>query len=474
MLFFLKFIMIQFQKNNLFLYIFSILIFIPFFLNYNNFNGNKFLFFIFHLSSLGLLLTATKKNISAFEFFTYFFLLLSFWFKFSCILYFENIKVTEGDFDLSVANMNLPTSVIIVTFTSSILASYIKENFFFLRNSAITFQIKNSFLLFYKKLRISIFFILIGFLILMWSTNFYYKIYSRGLINEDTLPFIKYFFSWSFTYGLSVIVSLFVYIDYCIFKKKKFFLLLFFESFFTSITIFSRSFILIACAHIRGILFLINYRNFFFLKSHIINFLFLLSILVLLSFYITQKLRSNFFYVTIPDSKEVTLKKSLNQLLYLSVNRWVGIDALLAVSQSNKLNFKFFLTSFNEKKNIREDTFYKKNFFSQFMYSDFEKKNLNIVITPGFVAFLFYSGSLVFVFFSVFFLILICSLIERLFYKYSCGNILLSHIIGYALAIRLIHFGYVPTNTINYLFSLLITLILIAIFSKIIWKKLIN
>jgi hypothetical protein len=69
------------------------------------------------------------------------------------------------------------------------------------------------------------------------------------------------------------------------------------------------------------------------------------------------------------------------------------------------------------------------------------------------------------------FLVLICVFIEKTFFMFSFGNIILSHIIGYALALRLIHFGYVPSNTINFLISFLLTLCGIYIMSKIIWKK---
>ena len=72
-------------------------------------------------------MTAIKKNKSAFEFFTYFFFLLSFWFKFNCILYFENIKVSEGNFDLTISNYDNATIIIICTFMACICASCIKD-----------------------------------------------------------------------------------------------------------------------------------------------------------------------------------------------------------------------------------------------------------------------------------------------------------------------------------------------------------
>ena len=58
-----------------------------------------------------------------------------------------------------------------------------------------------------------------------------------------------------------------------------------------------------------------------------------------------------------------------------------------------------------------------------------------------------------------------------LFLKLSRGNAILSSIIGYALAMRLVHFGYLPLNTIPFLLSFIITLLFVALISKIIWKN---
>jgi hypothetical protein len=178
----------------------------------------------------------------------------------------------------------------------------------------------------------------------------------------------------------------------------------------------------------------------------------------------------------LPNSSQtqITLASTFYDISSLAVNRWVGIDSLLAVSQSTNLNFNFLLSAWNEKKNIKQKSFYTSNFLKRFEYTGFEKENLNIVITPGIVAFLYYSGSAVFVFFAVLILILICSSIEILFYRYSLGNIILANIIGYALAVRFVHFGYLPINTMNFLLSLVLTFLFIYFFSNSICKKINN
>jgi hypothetical protein len=160
-----------------------------------------------------------------------------------------------------------------------------------------------------------------------------------------------------------------------------------------------------------------------------------------------------------------------SHIIYLSVNRWVGIDALLAVSQSKNLNFDFFISAWKEDKVITKKSFYTENFLKGYNKGENEKENLNLIVTPGIVAFLYYSGSIFFVFFSIIILILTCSLIEVLFYRISVGNIILANIIGLSLAIRIIHFGYIPSNIFNFLISFFLTLIFVYFVRKLLFKK---
>jgi hypothetical protein len=230
----------------------------------------------------------------------------------------------------------------------------------------------------------------------------------------------------------------------------------------------SRSFLLSFFAYLRSFLLLFDVKKLKHYKMDIAKSLFVIFVFFFLSIYLTTKLRSSQFYEYDKSAAPVTLVSTFSDIFSLSINRWVGIDALLSVSQSKILSFNFFLSAFDEKKNIKIKSFYVKNFFNQFDFSKFEKKNLNIVITPGVVAFLYYSGSALFVFFSILVLVLLCSAIEMLFYYFSLGNIILANVIGYALTVRFIHFGYVPLNTINFFLSFFVTFFFIFFLTKII------
>lgn len=461
------------QKRSSKFYFLSFLIFLlSFLLNYNNYLGNKFLFLIFQILSFGLFLTLFKKNNFAFEFFTYLFLFLSFWFKFNCILYFENVKVSEGDFSLENSNYDNAIKVIIIVFASCIFASFLKN--IFLKNLKKNNNLKFNkyFLFFYRRYRIYILVLLTLILAVVWFLNFYYQIHVKGLINENIFFAFKYFYSWGYTYGFSAVISLLIYIDFLIFKKKKIFFFGFFEAFFSQISYFSRSFILFFIAYFRGFFLLLTNNNFKFYVSKFrsIKLIALIILFFFISIYLVERFRNKNFYNLEETNILFNIENTYNEIISLSINRWVGIDALLSVSQNKNLNFEFFLSSLKEKQNIRNKSFYIENFFTKFKYDSVEKKILNRVITPGIVAFLYYSGSLFFVSVSMIIIILVCIIIEKLFYDFSMKNIILANIIGFALSMRVVHFGYVPLNILNFLFSFILTLIFTYFVMKIVCK----
>ena len=454
-------------KNKIF-YISILLVLFTTYFNFINYIGSKALFITFNLSALGLFLTVIRKNVSAFEFFFAFFLLLSFWFKFSCILYFDEISVSEGNFNLNISNYDKSTIVIIFSFLGFIIGSFLRELFFYSLFKEKKFEMKNYFFIFYKNYRFYILFLFISFLLIIYLINFYYKIYNRGLVNENIPILIKHFFAWLFTYGLSIITSLLLYLDFYIFKNNKFLFLGILEAILSNIAIFSRGFLLSIFAYLRGFLYLISFKkkNFSILS---ISKLFLLLVFFLsLSFYIVTQLR-NINFVKNEFYKPKTIETTIVEFWSISVNRWVGIDALLSVSQSKHLSFKFLKSSLSEKKKFRQGSFYIDNFYQNFKNTDIEE--INVVITPGIIPYLFYSGSVIFVFFSIIAIIIFCSLIEKLFFIFSAKNQILINIIGYAMAIRLIHFGYLPYNTIYYFLSIFMTLLCVYTLSILIWKK---
>ena len=114
---------------------------------------------------------------------------------------------------------------------------------------------------------------------------------------------------------------------------------------------------------------------------------------------------------------------SNSEFYYLIVNRWVGIDALMAVSSRRIFLEKnlFFVLQGEIYKS--KPTFYEMNFKIENEVQKI-KSNVKGNTLPGIVAYLYYFGSLNFLFFGIFILCLFASLIEFVAYKMTYQNMI--------------------------------------------------
>ena len=172
-------------------------------------------------------------------------------------------------------------------------------------------------------------------------------------------------------------------------------------------------------------------------------------------------------------SKPSRTKTSLS----LVINRWVGLESMIAIVSTDKLNFDLLLQSLNEKKIIDSDTFYEKTFYLNYdndlitphlgknvMFG--EKRVLKGNTLPGIITFLFYSGSYYCLFASLLIITLIFCWLEIFCLKISNKNMIFAAFISYTTAFRLSNFGYAPGDSHLYLISIVASIFLIFILSS--------
>ena len=92
------------------------------------------------------------------------------------------------------------------------------------------------------------------------------------------------------------------------------------------------------------------------------------------------------------------------------------------------------------------------------------KIKTNHVILPGFISYQAISGSIFFVFWSCFLLGIVGAYIEKFSYKLSFNNFVLTAFISYLFVFRMVHFGYLPTNTLIYCLSIGFTVLQFRIY----------
>ena len=481
-----------FKKNYknyfmLFKVIILITIIFLFYLGLQNFSGNKLNYFFFSIISNFLILFAFRKNAFFFETFLSLFLWLGFWFKFTVTISLTDGVFREGVglFNYSPYSFNKTLIVSQIGMVSFILAGYLRE--FFLFNYPKKIDLKffqfNIFCLQRKKIWISflIFFLSVGII------NFYFGIYQKGMIPTIEINFfLSGLLKWLLLFGLSSISATLIFCE--INNTKKFLLfsclLIYFETFISSFSMLSRGMIFNSIAIFYGIYKFsnkINVPNTFAFYAKSLLFIFILFYISVSS---VNYIRANFFYVgksvdfikekkkdLILNKKEklrfTTLSENNSEILYLLINRWVGIDGVMAViSKENTLSVNLFKEALKERPVLDKPTFYELNFGLESMNSSNQKyANVKGNTLPGIIGFFFYFGSFYILFYIIFFISILSSVIEYISYRLSSQNLIFSGLIGQVIAFRFAHFGYLPSQSYLLFGSIFLTIILAYCFN---------
>jgi hypothetical protein len=168
------------------------------------------------------------------------------------------------------------------------------------------------------------------------------------------------------------------------------------------------------------------------------------------------------------DKSKLQNAYSFNQFLYLSVNRWVGIDGVMSVvGRSEILNFELLKKSFSDKYQRFSFAFYENTFNVNEVKSINISNNVKGNTLPGMIAFLYYSGSLLFLFASIASLCLIASTVEFISFMICKKNMFFSSLISMVIAYRFIHFGYLPHQSYLLFGSLFFVIFLVFLFFNI-------
>ena len=481
-------------KNNLKKYYFTfkiILAFVILYFFYNgiiNYSGNKVLYAIFSLISNYLIVFGFRKN--AFFFDTFFSLLLwlGFWFKFTYVIsstdgYFYGQEI--GDFNYSSNSFNDTLIVSSIGLTAFIIAGYIREFILFNYPKKLQFNFKNK--TFFKKNRNKIWLAFLILTIIIGFLNFYFKIYQKGLIPTHNFNFLfSGVFKWLLLFGLTSISAIIIFLETNVFKKflVSGSLLIFFETFLSSLSMLSRGMIFNAFALFFGIYKFSSKLNIPNKLTYYLKSLFIILVLFYISVVSVNYIRANYFYVGESsqfayeklkgkiNKSEKTKLSSIEQyhseIYYLLINRWVGIDGVMAViSKKELLNIDFFKKSLFEIPKPQGITFYESKFNIKTPVNEdkiYEKTKGNTL--PGIIAFFYYSGSYILLFIFIFFCCLIASFLEYFAFKLSNKNLIFSSLIGQLIAYRFIHFGYLPQQSYLLFGAIIITIFLVYFFSQ--------
>ena len=500
-----------------FLIISTIVIVISYVYSSYLYSGNRLIFFLFFLSiHLYVLISFFFSNLF-FDKVLSTFLWLGFYMAifFKIIFKVYSIKEGDGNFEYLPDQFNkvlIWSSVAILAFIASSLCHK-----FFIKLKKL--NEKNNFKLinFYKKYRNLT---LLIFLILILITNFYnfkFGIYQKGLTPlHEIHPFFSIILKFFIIFGLTTISTLLI--DYEIKSKNKLTLLIllifYFEIITTNTVLLSRSYIFLGGFILFSILIFYkvertdaNYINSFLLNIFVFIFIFLINIQLINSVRDIKYFDPQFIYsdkvreikekkydviieLKLIDDEKKILKKHIKKIedkkdspykekiytkfkdiSFLIQNRFIGFESLAIVTSSKRQGKEAFWNSFQEEISYKpKESYYAINFMNvsgtNLEAGSFRQYS---VFLPGVIAFFSYHGSLIFLFMSLFLLHFSLGFIERIALLLSFNCKIFSSFVGFTLAYRLIHFGYVPKNS-----YMLLTAIFISIFGIFVISKLIK
>ena len=476
---------------------FFLIIYILFFLFViYDYQGSKLIYLLFSIINLFFIQYMFRQKSIFFDKFLGLFLFIGLWTNFSIKIKLKEIFPNGfgdfkywfsdgvGLFDFSRNSLDKVLIISIISLASIILASFIREFFFYYnKNTAVKIE-----KIFYKKNRFYILTFFFFFILILSLINFYFKIYQRGIINDYGF-LINSVFTFMFMLFLPSFTAIIINYELQISKSLKSSIFIsIFESFFNSYSILSRNFIFNPLSNFIAI-FKINELKKKFSKKHFLIFFLLIIFFFLISLIVVSKERNEFSLnkvnnieqheldsgIKVIDSTNI-FHRSAERLFRIFISRLIGIEGIMAVSSSDNLSLNLLYSALNEKFIRGEDSFYDK--FKNESRSNKECKKINLakencsissISLMGIIAFLYYSGSYIFLFVGLFFICMFCSFIEIIAYKIS-NNMVLVSLFSQILAYRLWHFGYLPSNSYKLLLSICFIIILIYLYKKIISK----
>ena len=445
-----------YQFYNALLLLVAIFCTIIFFLNCQIYNGKLIYYIIFTIISFFYLFYNLYKIKNFTHLFLSLFIFLGFWFKYSFNSLFNHSRNQNyyaegtGNFDFSPTNVDDVLIVSSISILALIVSNLIKKFHFKFNQMNFLFLNFN----FFSEVKILI-------IIIICIFNLTFNIYNKGLFDSNNNIYIYYFFSYFYQIGFFFILAIYLSEKSNIinsFSKK------------SIIVFFILALILIS--HLsRNILIFLPFLTILLLKKSFkkINLKFLFSLIifvifVLLVFSFSNSYRSYKFYDKASfDFNYLNVSSNLFQSIK---NRFVGIDAVMAVHAYENKNLDLYINSW---KNIDQPD--NISYFDQIFLNKknlINVKNSKFIIIPGFVAHLYYSGSIFFVFIISFLLCCLFSYFESLVFRYY-KSLSIVAIFSYLIVYRLVHFGYNPSNLYLYVIAILGSLLSIKVYDK--YKK---
>ena len=172
------------------------------------------------------------------------------------------------------------------------------------------------------------------------------------------------------------------------------------------------------------------------------------------------------FQVELLKKEFVSEAPNVKRFLAFSVDRWIGVEGVMAVSSYPEIGMNLFVQTILEKPDLIHPSIYEEIApWPQLPQSSALRENVRLMSVSGGIAFLYYSGAVTVVFVSTILIGLFLQCAEAAIMGLTSNPILCSGV-GWILAQLFVHFGGAPRFMIPVFVFLIIAILLAAVFQK--------
>jgi len=427
-----------------------------------NYAGSMWIYLMFSLLVNLLLANGFRQRALYFDTFIGIFLWLGFWLKLTAKLLLHEAGFQDAlSFDRTPAAYDHALIVSCVGFAGFMVATSLRKRFFAYPGTPSTCKTSDLFQVYsrYRKYAIGAFLMLV---VGVAVTNAWLGVYQRGMIARTMLPLgLGGIYSWLLQFGLTSIATLIVRFEMEIRQDLSLpaIAAALIEPFLSNVSLLSRGMVVSVAALACGV-----WRHTMALKfrmpfSRLLAIGVAFLILFAASVVTVNALRAR-TYASLGDLNSLNLG-DLNSLKVLKehaesvqhmttplfIERWVGIEGVVAVSSSNKLGWDLWSRAWKERIQYGVRSIYDNEFIDTPYTENRSGEGLHFVSLPGAIAFLFYPGSLLFLFAATMSCGIVGATLEVGAYRYGGGNWIFCALVGEVVAYRFAHFGYVPAQS---------------------------
>lgn len=435
--------------------------------------GNAVVYFAFTFAAVALVANGFHRGAFFIDTFIGIFLWLGFWLKFSVRIAFLDARFWEpvGAFDGSPQALDHALIVATIGMMSALLAAIVRRRFF--RHDLAPGETSGTDAVsqFYLKHRATIVGFFVATVIAVSASNVLLGVYQRGMQPETFLPWgLGGVYKWLLQFGLASFAALIVRYEMQAQGQLTWVAIVvpLVESFLSNVSMFSRGMVLNVSAIACGI-----WRFSVSLGRHVTPRRSAIAIVTFLVLFASSVIAVNYLrsYGGTGETGGRSVERATAMTTPLFIDRWVGIEGVLAVASSDKLGWDIWAEAWRETFADGVLSLYDREFIdSPYRNPELDMRRHHFVSLPGAIAFFYYPGSLWVLVACVAVFVWLGSAIEWAAYVLSGKNLILCALIGQVIAFRFASFGYVPRQSYLLFGTIVLNIILIALLIGVIKK----